>query len=350
MPGTAPQPPIFAVAALVPYVLILLGVTFGGFWSIAVLFYMAVLTAIMDQILRLAAPNSAEGSEFPAADGVLVLIACMHFTAFPLVVWAIAGNSGFATWEHVVLAIGAGQWFGQVANPCAHELIHRGNRGLYWLGVAIYASMLFGHHASAHRLVHHRFAATLDDPNTAREGESYYRFWLRAWVGSYMAGLRAETARRQGKGLHPYAVYAAISVFCLCFGYVIGGWGGVLAWMALAIFGHSQLLLADYVQHYGLLRKTRSNGTPEPVSERHSWNAPHWFTSTLSLNAPRHSDHHAHPSRAYPALSLPEKGAAPYLPLPLAMCCNIALVPRLWYRVIAKPLNRWRVQEEAWRE
>jgi alkane 1-monooxygenase len=54
------------------------------------------------------------------------------------------------------------------------------------------------------------------------------------------------------------------------------------------------------------------------------------------LNAPRHSDHHAHPARAYPALRL---GAAdtpgrPVLPRSLPVMATLAMVPPLWRRMM----------------
>ncbi|MDZ4135336.1 MAG: fatty acid desaturase, partial [Paracoccaceae bacterium] len=233
---------------------------------------------------------------------------------------------------------------GQVANPAAHELIHRGNRGLFRLGVAVYGSLLFGHHVSAHRLVHHRHAASAQDPNTARAGEGYYRFAARAWAGSFRAGLAAENARRAGRkaGLHPYAAYAGLALASLALGWLVAGGWGVLAWAALATLAAAQLLLADYVQHYGLTRATLPQGGLEPVTERHSWNAPHWFSAHLMLNAPRHSDHHAHPSRPYPALRLPGPDAAPRLPYALPVCCALATLPPLWRRVMNPRLKRWR--------
>lgn len=55
-------------------------------------------------------------------------------------------------------------------------------------------TLLFGHHTSAHRLVHHRHVATPSDLNTARLGESFWHFFPRALVGSFRAGLAAERA------------------------------------------------------------------------------------------------------------------------------------------------------------
>jgi len=72
---------------------------------------------------------------------------------------------------------------------------------------------------------------------------------------------------------------------------------------------------------------------------RHSWNAPHWFSSALMLNAPRHSDHHTHPARVYPALRLTED--MPVLPRSLPAMATLALFPRLWRRVMDPRVADW---------
>jgi alkane 1-monooxygenase len=334
---------VFALAALAPLGLFAAGIWFGGIWAAAGLVYMTVFAGALDRISGLFIGDAPEGAEFPGAEGLLVALALGSVVLMPAAVWAIAG-SDLGIGARLAIFIGAGLWFGQVANSTAHELIHRQNRWLFRLGGLVYCVLLFGHHTSAHRLVHHIHAATPADPNTARAGEGYYRFALRAWMGSFRRGWAAETAlRARGKaGLHPYAVYIAAAGICLSLGYAIAGVWGVLAWAALAAHAQSQLMLSDYVQHYGLMRAKREDGRVEPMGVRHSWNAPHWFSAAYMLNAPRHSDHHSHPSRPYPALRLPDAEAAPTLPWPLPAACVIALIPPLWRRAIAPHLARWR--------
>lgn len=343
---------LFAVVSASPLVLFGLGLWVGGFWAFAGLIYMTTLAAVMDQISGLFMGDAPEGAEFPAADGLLFGLACGHLIALPMVVWGIVGDSGLGSWQRAALMLGAGLWFGQVSNPMAHELIHRGSRVLYGLGVAVYTSLLFGHHASAHRLVHHRHAASAEDPNSARSGEGFYRFFLRAWGGSFAKGyaeenaLRARSSSGRGRGkrgLHPYAIYLGGAVLALILAYLIAGPWGVAVWGALALHAQVQLMLSDYVQHYGLTRARVADGRLEPVAARHSWNAPHWFSSSLMLNAPRHSDHHAHPARPYPALRLPPADEAPHLPWPLPVACTLALIPPLYKRAIRKPLARWKL-------
>ncbi len=336
----------FAAASMTPVPLLLLGAREGGGWLWAGFLYMVALSVILDQLVPLVMGDAPEGAEFPAADALLSMIGLSALVLLAVASWAVAGPSDLGPWQRVALFAGAGLWLGQVGHPAAHELIHRGHRPLFSLGLAYYCAILFGHHASAHRLVHHRHVGTDLDPSSAREGRGFWRFAPQAWKGSYVEGRRAEDALRaratSPPGLHPYAIHAAGAALALIIAFLLAGWGGVAVWAGLALHAQMQILLSDYVQHYGLRRQRLPDGRMEPVAPRHSWNTPHWFSSALMLNAPRHSDHHAHPARPYPALRLPPEAEAPWLPWPLPVACTLALFPPLWRRAIAPHLQRWR--------
>ena len=328
---------LFAFAAASPLALLVLGAMLGGVWPLLAVLYMTAAAVTLD----LAAPAIAgadEDREFPAADALLVVLGLLALAALPLLTWAIAGPSGLTLSDRIGLFVAAGLWFGQVGHPAAHELIHR-PRPLFWLGMAIYTVLLFGHHTSAHRLVHHRFVASPDDPNTARAEESFYRFLPRAWVGSFRQGWAAEALlRRQSSSLHPYVLYISGGVLALGLATLIAGLPGFLVWAGFGLHAGSQILLSDYIQHYGLTRSTIPDGRLAPVAAPHSWNTPHWYSSALMLNAPRHSDHHAHPTRPFAALRLTDD--APILPWPLPLAGLIALYPPLWHRRMRPLLTR----------
>ena len=328
---------LFVLASASPLVLLLLGLTWGGVWPWLALLDMTAAVIGLDLLIPWVA-GEAEDREFPAADGLLAGLGVAALVALPLLTWAIAGPSGLSLPARAALFLAAGLWFGQVAHPAAHELIHR-PRPLFWLGLAVYTALLFGHHTSAHRLVHHRHVASPLDPNTAAEGESYYRFLRRAWAESFRQGWRAETALRgRTGGLHPYALYIGGAVLALTLATEIAGLPGLLVWAGLGLHAGCQILLSDYVQHYGLARSS-VNGKTEPVAAQHSWNSPHWYSSALMLNAPRHSDHHSHPRRPYPALRLPPD--APVLPWPLPLACTVALFPGVWRRRMQPLVAKW---------
>lgn len=328
---------LFAVFTFLPVPLLVLGCVFGGWWPWLAVLWIAVAMPVLDRLLP-RTPDAPEGAEFPAADTLSVALAVAHFVLLVLVVAAISGMTGLGLWPRLALFWGAGMFFGQVSNANAHELIHRSDRRLFRLGMWVYISLLYGHHTSAHRLVHHPLVATREDPNTAVLGESYWA-WLRlVWPGEFIAGWRAESRRKAR--WNPYYTYGLGGLGFIWGMVLLFGLPGVAAYLGLVVYAQMQILLSDYVQHYGLERRRTATGY-EPVTPAHSWDAAAPVSSLWMLNAPRHSDHHAHPGRPYPALRL---GAAdhPMLPFSLPVMATIALFPRLWHRIMDRRVRRLR--------
>ena len=234
---------------------------------------------------------TVEGDEFPATDRLSITLALAHFALWLLVIAALSGTTELLLWERLAVFVGAGLSMGQASNSNANELIHHPGRWLRRAGRWVYISVLFGHHLSARTLVHHVHVGIRYDPSTTRHGESVYRFFARAWRGGFRDGLRAENKRsalsRRPKWRHPYLDYIIGAGLVLMIAVLIGGSTGVLAAVGLSGLAQTQLMLSDYVQHYGLSRRIMADGKPEPVRLRHSWNAPH------------HSDHHPNPARPF---------------------------------------------------
>lgn len=339
LPRELPEADTFAIVVLSPVPFMVLAALFGGLAAWIAFLWIAVFIFLLDELLARPAPDAPEGSEFPAADTLSQVLAGVHFALLFLAVWALSGGTYLGFGSKVLVFLSFGLFFGQVSNSNAHELIHRSDKRLFLLGKWIYTSLLFGHHTSAHRHVHHRFAATPNDPNSAELGEGFWSFAPRAWIGSFRTGFEMEKnlrQRTQGSIWRPYADYILGGAGFALVVAVLFGAGGLLAYLLLCLYAQIQLLLSDYVQHYGLSRKALGNGQYEPVNEAHSWDAPHPVSSLWMLNAPRHSDHHAHPSRVYPALRLGDTGAPgrPILPRSLPAMAAVALVPPLWRRVM----------------
>ncbi len=334
---------LFPFATLLPLPLIAMAALFGGGWVLAALGYMTVFVYMLDQLVAIAMPPAAEPeTEFPAANALSIVLALAHFATLALVVYSI--GAGHLTGIEVLgLIIATGLYFGQVSNANAHELIHKGTRPLHRLGQWVYISLLYGHHTSAHVLIHHRLVATRDDPATARLGEGFWAYAPRAWIGAFREGYLAEDARLDRVGRshwhNPYVTYGLGGVATLGAAFLLGGPVGLLGYLAIVFYAQVQLLLSDYVQHYGLSRQITATGKPEPVGPRHSWNAPHWFSAALMLNAPRHADHHANPNRPFPSLRLEDHG--PTLPRSLPTMATLALFPPLWRRVMDRRVRRW---------
>ncbi len=336
--------PIFALIALTPAPILAASAFWGGGWVWLALAYISGLSALLDLYVRKPASPADPDEPMAAANALSVTLALSHFLLLGAIVHALAGGSELSWHACLVLFIAAGFYLGQVSNSNAHELIHRRNPVLHNLGKWVYISLLFGHATSAHLKVHHRWAASPKDPLWPRGEEHFYRFAPRAWIGSFVEGYRAENAPRRAGAkarIHPYVTYMAGHALVLLLAGLLAGLAGIIALLALAVFTHMQLLLSDYVQHYGLRRQELPNGKLEPMTAAHSWNSHHWFTSFMMLNAPRHSDHHDHPTRPYPALRLHAPEIAPKMPYSLPVMGMIALIPPLWQRMMRHEIANW---------
>jgi alkane 1-monooxygenase len=343
---------ILKTSVLLPVLLLALGLVLGGGWPLVALFYLSIFAFLIDEAVGV-------NPEQPFANGTIVrvlenalpiLLALAHFALLPLVILTLAAGDG-TTLEKALIFAGFSLFFGSMSTANAHELIHRKGLLRPALGKWVFTSLLFGHHTSAHLAVHHRHAATPHDPNSARMNEGFYRFFLRAWFGSFRAGLSVENQRLVQMGrspfhpANPYLIYIGGALVFLSLAYVLAGTSGVLIYLAFAGLAQVQLLLSDYVQHYGLDRLKNPEGEYEPVSTHHSWNAPYLFSSTLMMNAPHHSAHHAHPGRDYRALS--SEAGAPLLPRSLPAMSCLALLPGLWKRVMNPYVIVWRLARQA---
>ena len=327
----------YSIASLTPAIFLFLACLRGGPWPLIALLSITVVVFCLDRLSRRLPVRNSSGRVLSLTLGAV------HFTLLPLGVWALGASDTLNVTDKLLIYIGLGLFLGQISNSNAHELIHAASKWPRRIGTAIYCSLLHGHHVSAHLRVHHIYVATEHDPNSARLGEGFYTYALRALKGEFMAGLRADTRQRRGKRhllSHPYVTYVTGALINLAASFAMAGARGVVAMLALAAYAQMQLLLSDYVQHYGLRRKTSENGKPEPVGPQHSWNAPAWYSSAMMLNAPRHSDHHMRPSRAFPALEL-TPGTMPMLPRSLPVMAVLALVPPLWHRVMDRRVARW---------
>ena len=329
----------FSIATVIPVFLLALAGLSGGVWCLLALLYLTGFTYLMDRLVQGAAARRGTDGEFPVGEELALFLGFAHIALIWIAVYAIGGDSGLGVAERLLCLISFGLFFGQVSNANAHELIHKQSRFPRWLGIAVYISLLFGHHASAHPRVHHVWVATPMDPNSPAPGQSFYRFWPRAWVGSFLKGLRAENTLRSRARLpkpfwsHPYLYYVGGSLLMVTLSEAAFGASGLLALLFLTGYAQMQLLVSDYVQHYGLQRARGADGRLEPVGPGHSWNAPQFYSSALMLNAPRHSDHHMHPLRTYPSLEL-DRDTMPILPRSLPIMGALALWPHMWRRVM----------------
>ena len=264
----------------------------------------------------------------------------LHFLSLIVSAWyAATQNLDIAAF--VALAVTAGLTSGLAINT-AHELGHKNSRSEKWLAKIALAVPAYGHFSVDHNLGHHRNVSTPNDPASARMGESIYKFARRELPGAFVEAWALEKDRlaRRGKSawspnnqiLQSFAITAILSIVLI----LAFGWAMIPFLLLHNIFAWWQLTSANYVEHYGLLRKKDASGKYERCQPHHSWNSNHIYSNLVLLHLERHSDHHTHPTRRYQ--SLRHYDDLPSLPSGYFGSYLLAYMPKLWFRIMDKRL------------
>jgi len=220
----------------------------------------------------------------------------------------------------------------------SHELGHKKD----WLGrkVGLFNTALggYGHFSVEHNRGHHRHVATPEDPASSKMGESIYRFMFRELPGCFFRGwdLEAERMERLNKSVWSLdnEIIQAGLVTTVLYGTLIAFFGVKMipVLLVVAFWGAFQLTSANYIEHYGLVRRQLASGRYEQCQPHHSWNSNHIISNLVVVHLQRHSDHHAHPTRSYQSLrDFPE---LPTLPSGYFGMFLAAYVPPVWFRIM----------------
>lgn len=187
----------------------------------------------------------------------------------------------------------------------AHELIHRREPRMRFLGRLLLCTVMYEHFYTEHVRGHHVRVGTKDDPATARFGEAFWPFLRRTIPGQFKSAWRLE-AQRLGDADMPW--WDARLLRSRVVHGIIAEWGLALA--MLAAFGPTaffvfllqaaQAVLAleevNYFEHWGLVRTERK------IRPCDSWDTESSFTLFGLVGLSRHADHHAFASRPFQQL------------------------------------------------
>jgi alkane 1-monooxygenase len=125
---------------------------------------------------------------------------------------------------------------------------------------------------------------------------------------------------------------------------VIFGGMGIFYFLAQSFIAIILVETANYVVHYGLLRKTIVPGKYEPVRPWHSWNSSNWMSNHFLFNIQRHSDHHYKAGRRYQLLRHYDE--VPQLPTGYAGMIVLALIPPLWRKIMDSRVLKFRQSQK----
>lgn len=318
----------FAFLALVP-----LGGMLGGAWT----FLAAAATPLC--LAGLDAVMGEESAQAPTGRAARWLPRTYVVLQLAVTAWATAlvAQPDTSLLEATGLALSIGLTTGVFGFVAAHELVHSRDSRERALGLALLGTVFYMHFRIAHVYGHHRRAATVEDPASARLGEGLYDFLLRSVAGQFREAWAFEAQRRRNAGLpvigfgNRMVVYLAIEALLLA-AVARANLRALAFLVGVAVIAVALLESFNYVAHYGLVRRTGADGRPERLGPEHSWNSSRRMNNAALFNMGRHSDHHRHTSRAYQKLE-PLSGAAE-LPSGYAAALLTALVPPLWRRMM----------------
>lgn len=316
---------------LFPISLAIFGNLMGDFYTLTNFIFTFVVLGIAELILP-EDPRNNDISDDELPEILLFLSVLAQFLSISSLVFGVYSGIIDGYWI-LAAALSTGSSSGTLAIVVAHELIHRKEKNWNFAGRFLLFSVFNPYFYVHHLRIHHKYVGTDADPVSAKFGESYYQYVIRAIFGQIKQSFELEKKRCNSNGKSAYGFHNYM-VSCIA-GYVLIlamlayfiTWKISLALLLQAIFANLLLEYTNYIEHYGLSRKEN-----ERVNETHSWQSDKFISRFFLIDLSRHSDHHFHAAKPFHKLvSYPE---SPVLPGGYASMFLPALIPPLWFSLV----------------
>lgn len=329
------------------YVLALLAFTGKGWLTWSPMLFAWVLMPVTELFIKPDDKNLSEAEEELARkdrlyDYLLYLIVLLQFAALFYFLTAMK-IADLLWWETAGRICSMGLLCGTFGINVAHELGHRVNKYEQVFAKALLLTSLYMHFFIEHNKGHHKQVATPNDPSSARYNEPVFIFYFRTIIFSYISAWKIANNEMRKKGLPVLHVknemlqaqfiqLLFVTAIVLLFGWLIA-----VYFLMAATIGFLLLETVNYIEHYGLQRKQRFDGSFERAMPQHSWNSNHILGRLMLFELSRHSDHHYAASRKYQVLK--HHNEAPQLPTGYPGSMILAMVPPLWFYVMNKKIK-----------
>lgn len=318
------------------------------FWLLTVIFYIVVPVAdfIMgqDDFNPEAADEARLANDEPYYKRILYIATAGQWVGLVAMTYAVM--HGDWSWFNILGAIISVACMHAIGLTMSHELGHKLNDNAQVLAAKLCSAVCgYAHFNIEHNKGHHKDVSTPEDPASSRMGETLYTFALRELPGAAKRGwtLEAERLKRQQRSVfsihNELLQVIAITVAAYAAMTLTFGWMALPFLLITAFLGWTQLTMANFIEHYGLLRQKKADGRYERCQPHHSWNSNYKASNLLTLHLQRHSDHHAHPTRAYQFLR--DYHDAPQLPHGYPVMMALAMIPPAWRTIMDRRVVAW---------
>jgi len=175
--------------------------------------------------------------------------------------WGSVSDIASSIINLIVLRILVGTTSGSSAIIVAHELIHRPQFIMRFLGRLLLFTVCYEHFVIAHLRGHHFTVATPEDISTARLGESFKAYWERVIIEHFKYAWHSELKRLGLEKLPVFhykmlasSVLQGVLIECLLVILIVLVFGWVAAFIFLyqALSAVRLLETINYYQHWGL--------------------------------------------------------------------------------------------------
>ncbi len=324
--------------SLLPGVITISGNLLGGYWVVGNLVFSLVFLSAIEWFMPENKSNTHSESSFvPSLILYFHVILQLLSLSSLFYSFSVGRIHGF---EIIGASISTGILSGTSAIVVAHELVHRKNQFLRSLGKLLLFSAGNIYFYVEHLRGHHKWVGTDKDPATAKRGESIYQFFIRSMFGQIKSAwhLEEDRLKKESKSfLNNVVLQNSIIQFVLLFAiYFVFGKMGVAIYMLQSLVANFLLEYTNYIEHYGLTRAEN-----ERVRENLSWQSDKVISRFFLIDLSRHSDHHYYSSKPFHALDTYEN--SPKLPGGYASSIYLALLPPLWFKVVDKCLDNYKV-------
>jgi alkane 1-monooxygenase len=243
--------------------------------------------------------------------------------------------------DYIGRTISMGLMCGITGINVAHELGHRNNKTDTLLAEILLLTSLNTHFLPYHNAGHHLTVATPNDAATAKINQNLYTFWFTSHFKSYKEAWKIENKKLGKKWLsfdNKMVDYSIANVLTLIGVFLFFGATVLIAFICASVYGIMLLETVNYIEHYGLTRKMKSETRFEKVKRIHSWNSDHNIGKLILFNLSRHSDHHYNGAKHYQLLnSMPE---SPQMPTGYPGMMLLATIPPLWFKVMNRRIEQ----------
>ena len=290
-------------------------------------------------------------------DMILYLVVAVQYYALYLFLSSMK-NDSLPWYETTGRILVMGLLCGVFGINVGHELGHRTSKFEQVLARALLLSSLYMHFFTEHNKGHHKRVATPEDPSSARLNEPVYAFYFRTIIFSYISAWhiandetrkKARLNDRSGKGKTFYFLQNEMIQFTFIQIAFIGlilyffGWLVTLYFLAAATIGILLLETVNYIEHYGLQRRSTGDGKYERAMPEHSWNSNHIIGRLMLFELSRHSDHHYLASRKYQVLR--HHDHSPQMPTGYPGMIILSLIPPVWFYVMNRRIKKLQKQK-----